>query len=587
MASTKLKPVDVVVVGAGVAGTIVCSELAAAGLRVVALERGRMVDPSHDFAMPYAHDELKYDRHSDLLQNLSRETLTFRHAMNETALPMRELGSFKPGECVGGAGVHWGGVSFRFLPWDFETRSRTIARYGKDQIPEDCTSQDWGITYDELEPYYDQFEHLYGIGGKAGNLNGEIQPGGNPFEGPRSREFPNPPTVPTFAESLFAKAAESFGYKPFSSATAAMTRAYTNPNRLMLGQCVRGGFCSPFGCAMGAKATPLTTVLPALLKHENFELRPLANVLKVNLDSDKKRAVGVTYVDSQGRELEQPADLVILTSFTFNNTRLMLLSGIGKPYDPVSSQGVVGRNYAYVAYGKVSLFFEDKEFNPFMGGGGQSTIVDEFNGDNFDHTGLGFMGGGFLVVSSRGMQAIRGHTVPSGTPQWGSGWKKAVAHYYNRSFQISSHGACQSYRSHYLDLDPTYRDAYGLPLLRMTFDWHENEKRMSAFTTNNGAELAKVIGPSKMSVSPVTGHYNIVNYISTHNTGGAVMGADPATSAVNKYLQSWDVPNVFVVGASAFPQNSANHPTGTVGALACWAADSIKDHYLKRPGALM
>ncbi|MBI4191629.1 MAG: GMC family oxidoreductase, partial [Betaproteobacteria bacterium] len=275
MAITKLKPVDAVVVGAGIAGTIVCKELADAGLRVVALERGRMVDANHDFAMPYAHDELKYDRHSDLLQNLSRETITFRNAMNETALPMREIGSFKPGQCVGGAGVHWGGQTTRFLPWDFEPRSRTLARYGKGQIRQDCTSQDWGITYDELEPYYDQFEHLYGVGGKAGNLNGEIQPGGNPFEGPRSREFPNPPTTLTFAESLFAKAAESFGYKPFPSATAAMTRPYTNPYRLTLAQCVRGGFCSPFGCAMGAKASPLTTVLPALLKHKNFELRPL------------------------------------------------------------------------------------------------------------------------------------------------------------------------------------------------------------------------------------------------------------------------------------------------------------------------
>jgi len=120
----------------------------------------------------------------------------------------------------------------------------------------------------------------------------------------------------------------------------------------------------------------------------------------------------------------------------------------------------------------------------------------------------------------------------------------------------------------------------------MTFDWHENEKKMSAYTTGKAAEIAKAMGPSKMTMSPVTGKYSIVGYTSTHNCGGAIMGADPATSAVNKYLQSWDVPNVFVVGASAYPQNSANSPTGTVGALACWAADSIKDHYLKRPGAL-
>ena len=587
MAITKLKPVDVVVVGLGVAGTIVCKELAETGLKVVGLERGRMIDPQHDFAMPYAHDELKYERHSNLIQDLSRETLTFRNAMNETALPMREIGSFKPGECVGGTGLHWGGTTVRFLPWDFETRSRTISRYGKQQIPEDCTSQDWGISYDELEPYYDQFEHLYGVGGKAGNLNGKIQPGGNPFEGPRSREYPNPPTTDSFVGSLFANAAASFGYKPFPTPSATMTRPYTNPYRLMLGECVKGGYCTSHGCASGAKATPLTTVVPALLKHGNFELRTHANVIKVNLDSAKKRAVSVTYVDARGQQIEQPAELVILSSYTFNNTRLMLLSGIGKPYDPVSNQGVVGRNYAYQTGSKVTLFFEDKTFNRFMGGGAHAISIDEFNGDNFDHAGLGFIGGAKMFAGSMGASPIKSQQVPSGTPRWGPDWKKAVTHYYDRSFQISVSGACQSYRTRYLDLDPTYRDAYGLPLLRMTFDWHDNEKKLSLYITNKAAEIAKALNPSKMSSSPKTGKYSIVPYQSTHNTGGVAMGPDPATSVVNKYLQSWDVPNVFVVGGSAFPQNGANNPTATLGALACWSADSIKEHYLKRPGPLV
>ena len=588
MAVTKLKAADAVVVGAGLAGTILCKELAETGLKIVCLERGRMIDPQHDFAMPYAHDELKFSRHSDVFQNLLRETITFRNAMNETALPMRELGSFKPGECVGGAAVHWGAHARRFLPWDFEARSRTLARYGKGQIPADCTSQDWGITYDELEPYYDQFEHIYGVGGKAGNLNGEIQPGGNPFEGPRSREYPNPPAPRNHAGALFAQAAESLGYTPYPNPSAAMSRPYTNPYRLMLGQCVRGGFCSSHGCASGAKASPLATVVPALGRHPNIELRPLANVIKVNRDSDRKRAVGVTYLDAQGREVEQPAELVILTSYTFNNVRLLLLSGIGKPYDPVSNQGVIGRNYSYQTGGRVTLFFEDREFNPFMGGGTLGTAIDDFNGDNFDHAGLGFIGGAYVAVQTAGAAPIRSTPVPPGTPNWGADWKKNVARYYRRSFEISLHGACQSYRTHYLDLDPTYRDANGLPLIRMTYDCHENERRMCAYVTQKIVEIAKAIGPSKMSVDePAAGRYSIVPYQSTHNIGGAVMGTDPAVSAVNKYLQSWDVPNLFVVGGSAFPQESANPPTGTIGTLACWAADSIKDHYLKRPGALI
>ncbi len=587
MAVTKLKSVDVVVVGVGVAGSIVCKELASTGLRVVGLERGRMIDPRHDFAMPYAHDEFKHDSRSDLIQNLSRETVTFRNSMNETAMPMRETGSFRMGECVGGAGVLWGGLTWRFLPWDFETHSRTIERYGKDQMPADCTNQDWGMTYDELEPYYDQFEHLYGTGGKAGNLNGEIQSGGNPFEGVRSREYPNPPAPQSYAGSLFGAAATSLGYTPFSPPSSGNTTFYQNPYKLMLGQCMRGGFCSSYACAMGAKGSPWTAVLPALLKHENFELRPLCNVIKVNLDSEGKRAIGVTYVDARGRHVEQPADLVVLTSYAFNNTRLALVSGIGKPYDPVSNTGVIGKNYSYQAVGSVKLFFEDKVFNNFMGGGGLCTAIDDFNGDNYDHSGLGFVGGGYIVVNSRGGAPINTRPVPSGTPAWGAQWKKATAHYYDRSFSISSHGGCQSYRTNYLDLDPTYKDVNGLPLIRMTFDWREPEHKMSAYVTARAGEIGKAIGPSKMSANPVTGKYSIVPYQVNHNTGGIIMGADPSSSAVNKYLQCWDVPNVFVIGASAFPQNSGNAPTGTVGALACWVADAIKDNYLKRPGLMV
>src|SRR5262245_25731258 len=187
-----------------------------------------------------------------------------------------------------------------------------------------------------------------------------------------------------------------------------------------------------------------------------------------------------------------------------------------------------------------------------MAAGGMGMTIDEFNGDNFDHTGLGFIGGGFFSADTNGARPIEVRPVPSGTPRWGSAWKKAVAQYFNRSFPITIQGACQSYRTNYLDLDSTYRDVYGLPLLRMTFDRQETEHKMSVYLTNKAAELGKAIGPSKMNVNPRTGKYTIVAYQSTHNTGGAAMGADPGTSAVNKYLQSWDVPNVFAIGASAF-----------------------------------
>jgi len=584
--ATKLKPVDAVVVGTGVVGSIMAKELTDAGLNVVVLERGRMIDPQHDFAAPSTYDELKFDRHSDIFQDLSRETITFRNNAGERALPMREMGSFKPGEAVGGTALHWGTHSRRLLPWDFETRSRTVERYGKERMPENCTSQDWGITFEELEPYYDQFEHLYGVGGKAGNLNGVIQEGGNPFEGARSREYPNPPSPMTYAGVMFARACEELGYKPHVNPVAAQTQAYMNPYKLMLGQCIRGGFCTSHACSQGAKANPITTIIPALLKQDNCEIRPMSNVIRVNLDSDRKRATGVTYLDASGREFEQPADIVVLGAYTFNNVRLMLLSGIGTPYDPVANRGVVGRNYSYQSHGRVTMFFEEKAFNPFMGGGARGTSIDEFNADNFDHSELDFFGGAYIAVASSGAMPIRSIQVPAGTPKWGSEWKNAAARYYQRNMSIRLTGGCQSYRQNYLDLDPTYRDANGLPLLRMTFDWGENESKSIDWITKKAEEIANAMNPSRINSVGQHGHYDITPYQSTHNIGGAVMGADPATSAVNKYLQSWDVSNVFVIGGSSFPQNAANPPTETIGMLACWAADNIKETYLKRPGPM-
>src|SRR5258708_13395997 len=150
------------------------------------------------------------------------------------------------------------------------------------------------------------------------------------------------------------------GYKPFPVPTAANSRAYKNEYGQTINACVYCGYCQFFACEMGAKASPQTAVLPVLMQNKNFELRTLCNVVRVNLDSEKKRAVSVTYIDSRGREFEQPAELVLLTSYVLNNTRLMLLSGIGKPYDPVANTGTAGRNYAHHPPSPFPLFFYAK-----------------------------------------------------------------------------------------------------------------------------------------------------------------------------------------------------------------------------------
>ena len=170
--ATKLKEVDAVIVGLGWTGGILAKELAEAGLKVVALERGAMRSTDKDYAVPNIRDELRYVVRHDLMQNTARDTLTVRNNPTQEALPMRRLGSFLPGEVVGGSAVHWSGHTWRWTDMEFKVRSLYEERYGKSFVPADMTIQDWGITYAELEPYYDKFEYTAAVSGKAGNIQG-------------------------------------------------------------------------------------------------------------------------------------------------------------------------------------------------------------------------------------------------------------------------------------------------------------------------------------------------------------------------------------------------------------------------------
>ena len=253
-------------------------------------------------------------------------------------------------------------------------------RYGKNFIPADMTIQDWGITYDELEPYYDKFEYTAAVSGKAGNIKGQIQPGGNPFEAPRAREYPLPPLTPILASEMFAEAAKNNGYHPFPRPSANASRAYTNPDGSKFGACQYCGYCQRFGCEANAKGSPHITVIPIAMRNPNFELRTHSWVTKVLKDSDGKRVTGVTYTNVlNGEEFEQPAGMVLLCAYAINNVHLMLLSGIGEPYDPVAQTGVIGKNYCYQTGVGATLFFEGKHFNPFMSAGGSNATIDDFN----------------------------------------------------------------------------------------------------------------------------------------------------------------------------------------------------------------
>jgi gluconate 2-dehydrogenase alpha chain len=582
---------DAVIIGLGWTGSILAYELADAGLDVIAIERGPWRNSATDYAPNYAQDELRYRIRHELFLRPSQTTFTFRNKMGQTALPIRNWGSFMPPNGVGGGGVHWNGETWRFLPSDFVLRTHLTKRYGTRFLPQDMTIQDWGVTYEDLEPHYDRFEYLCGTSGTAGNLKGEIRDGGNPFEGPRSREYPNPAQPQPFSHTLFAKAARELGYKPFPQPSGNMSRAYVNPLGVRLGPCTYCGFCEWFGCANYSKSSPQTTILPALVRKRNFQARDNCEVKRINVDSSGKHATGVTFVDASGAEWEQPADLVILCAYTIFNVQLLMLSNIGKRYDPQSNEGVIGRNFSHQTISDVTSFFDRAKFtfNPFISSGAIGMCIDEFNGDNFDHGPHGFVGGGYMGQVQTNGRPIETTPVPPGTPAWGAQWKQAVRDNYQCTTKPGTgvHGSMYSYRDVYLDLDPTYQDRFGRPLVRITMDFHDNEIRQNRFLTDKFAAVFQAMGALQTVKEYRKAPYDATKYQTTHLCGGAIMGSDPRTSALNRYLQSWDVPNLFVMGASAFPQNAGYNPTGTVAALAYWSAQAIRSRYLKNPGPLV
>jgi gluconate 2-dehydrogenase alpha chain len=609
--------VDVVTVGAGWSGGVIAQQLTAAGYNVLSLEAGlnRYANPH----FTHNHDTLQHAIRKHLMYNLRKETWTWRPDPKSPSLPIRQYGAFHPGTGVGGAGIHWAAQHWRFYDTDFNYRSHHIARYGPERIPEGCTVQDWGITYAELERHYAQVDHDIGVSGQAGNVNGTLIPEGNPFEPPRSTPYPLPPLVSSIAANMFSEACRELGYHPFRQPAAITSQAYQDISKRWRSGCLYCGFCTRYGCEVDAKASPNASHIPLALATGKYELRTNCRVLRIELDANGM-ASGVAYIDeTTGEEHLQPAEVVILSAFTLTNVRLLLLSrGSQHPDGVGNDRGRVGKNYTYqLVKNPASGVFEGRKFNLFMGNSCLQNVIHDFYGDNFDHERLDFIGGAAIQAGGAEREPISsalnipatsspsaggsggddqavhpaipsqlGSLVSSST-QWGAAWKDNLRANWDSTFSVEIQGESLPYQDQFLDLDPTYRDAYGQPLLRITYDFHDNDYRLYRYMAQRSIEIMRAMNPTRSRSIEELSPYNTHTYGSTHNTGGAVMGADPDTSVCNKYGQVWDTPNVFVTGAALFPQNPAANPTGTVIALAYWVADALKKKYFRDPRRLI
>jgi gluconate 2-dehydrogenase alpha chain len=570
-----IEKTDVVIVGVGAAGGILAAELGKAGMKVIGLERGPRL-ATEDFT---AHDELRFFQRQDLRPNVKRQPITWRPNADTRADPLPVLNY---GNQAGGGSVHYGAVSWRFHEDDFRARSHTIERYGASAIPQDSSLADWPLSYADLEPYYDRAEYELGVSGKAGNVQGNKIDGGNVFEAPRRREYPLPPLRDDQSGVVFRGAAGKLGYHPFPTPRAILSEDYQGRPG-----CTYCGFCQAFGCHVGAKSSILVTKLPEADATGNFKLVTGAMCYRVNSDNSG-RVTGVSYYGPGGSDNTIEADLVILSPFIYDNTRLLLLSKTEKfPDGLANSSGQVGKHLTAHMMPNVFVAFDDRYVNVFMGPSAQKHTIDDFNADNFDHGSMSFIRGSQISIGTISLQGGPIGTTtfnpPPGIPRWGAAYRDYLATYFAKQAAMVAQTENLPYADQTIDLDPNVRDQWGLPAPRLTYDWRRpNELARVEFMMRKMEELGRVMGATHVWRAPLG-----PGAPGAHHEGGTRMGSDSKTSVVNRYGQSWDIPNLFIIGSSTFPSMSGFNPTLTIQALAYMSADAIVNRYKKNPGPLL
>jgi len=554
-----------VIVGLGAVGGTAALPLAQAGLDVVGLEAGNWLT-KRDFAP----DELRnnYRGWPQSAQKANQEIPTHRATASSPPFPRLTIHPMM--NAVGGTSLHYWAQSWRLNPWDFKVVSETRRRYGASRIPAGSTVEDWPFGYDELEPYYDKVEVEIGVSGAAGNINGTIDRRGNIFEGPRTREYPMPPLRGCGFTDLMAASARALGWHPFPGPAAINSQRYQNRSA-----CMYHGFCNRGGCHVDAKNSTAITTIPKAQATGRLKVVTRAHVTSVDVDANG-RVTGVTYL-VDGAEFIQPAKVVLVAGYTYENIRLLLLSkSKAFPNGLANNHGQVGRHYfSHNQTAGVSALFPWKT-NGWYGLPAQGVAVDDWADDNFDHADLDFIGGGNLwVYSDRRPIAAAGMSTFGRTKKsWGAEWKAFIRQNADRTNTSYLQKTTLPHEENYLDLDPVVKDPLGFPVCRITAEYKANERRVASFIQDKMEQWYRAAGAVEVLRAPV-GPMGP----STHAYGGTRMGDNPETNVVDRWGLSHEAPNLGVLGASVMATSGARNPTLTAQALAWRTAEHLAKNF--------
>ncbi|NQV68969.1 MAG: GMC family oxidoreductase [Pseudohongiella sp.] len=559
----QLAKTDVVIVGMGAAGGVAALPLTNAGLKVIGLEAGGWLSP-RDFAP----DELRNGSRNwpQSVQKAATEAPTVRATENDTAVQ----GGHPMMNAVGGTTMHYWAQSWRLNPWDFNVVSATRERYGANRIPTGSTIEDWPLSYDDLEPFYDKVEYTVGISGQAGNVKGKKNKAGNIFEGERQREYPMQPLRSSPFTELMSNAARELDWNPFQGPAAITTELFDGRP-----PCQYHGFCDKGGCHVKAKSSTAYSVIPKAVDTGNLQVVTFARVTQIVTDNDGK-VTGVDYI--KGNEtFFQPAEVVLLASYAYENVRLLQLSkSRAFPDGLANNSAQVGRHYFSHHQGAPVTALFDRDLHNWYGLPAQGVGIDEWADDNFDHSDLDFIGGANLWVHTnrKPMSAAKMGTFGE-TRNWGSDWKAFIMKNADRTNSAYIQKTTLPYEDNYLDLDPVVKDPLGFPVTRITARYGDNEKRIAAYSQEKMEQWYREAGAIKVIKSGV-GH---LMGASTHAYGGTRMGLNSESNVVNEWGFSHEAPNLGILGGSVMGSSGSRNPTLTVQALSWRTAEYLVNNW--------
>ena len=522
--------VDVLVIGAGASGAAFSWSLAEAGFDVTCLDQGGWLDPTQ---YPTTHDDWEVHKQTDLNPDPNVRRLPQDYPVNNDASPIKPLMY----NAVGGSTIHWSAHFPRLHPSDFRVRSL------------DGVADDWPVSYEELEPFFDLNDRMVGVAGLSGDTAYPPKP-------PRqTRPIPLGKLGETIAAGF-----DRLRWHWWPSDTAILTEPYDG--RLPCNNC---GPCD-LGCTRRARASADVTYWPKAVA-KGVRLRTHCRVREVTVDSDGL-ADGAIYYDSEGAVRRQKARVVVVACNGVGTPRLLLSSTSNMFPDGLANRsGLVGRNLMFHPVAMVTGFFEEP-MDGHIGPMGCSIFSHEFYETDLSR---GFVRGyGFQIVrgfgpASTALGGITKHRVP-----WGRDHHGAMAEQLGRSITVAVVGEDLPESHNRVTLDPSLVDGDGIPAPKVEYAMSENSLRMMTHGVDRASDLLEAAGAGDVAANP------LLDSSGWHLMGTARMGADGSTSVVDGWGRAHDVRNLFVIDGSTWVTGGAVNPTSTIQALALRTADYVK-----------